>query len=145
GIGMARLCEDARLGGDLDDLAQIHDGDAMGDEFNDAEVVRNREIGNAEIALQIAEEIEDLRLHRYVERRNGLVADDDIGVEGQSPGNADALALTTGKLVRKIVGLVGTETDALHEFGDARLALGGGPDMVDVERRANDVLYPLPR
>ena len=47
--------------------------------------------------------------------------------------------------MRKIVGLVGTETDALHEFGDARLALGGGPDMVDVERRANDVLYPLPR
>ena len=47
----------------------------------------------AELALQLVEELEDLRLHRHVERRDRLVADEHLGVERDATGDADALTL----------------------------------------------------
>ena len=45
------------------------------------------------LALQVAEEVDDRRLHGDIERRHRLVADDEVGLHRQRPGDADALAL----------------------------------------------------
>ena len=37
----------------------------------------------------------------------GLVADDELGLDRQSAGNADALLLTAGELVGETVGVLG--------------------------------------
>jgi hypothetical protein len=53
---------------ELDDLPQIHDGDPVGYVTHDAEVVCDEDVGQAEVGLQVAEEIEDLCLNGDIER-----------------------------------------------------------------------------
>ena len=49
---------------------------------------------------QIGEQVEHLRLHRNVERRDRLVGDDDIGRRQDRARDADPLALTAAQFVR---------------------------------------------
>ena len=49
---------------------------------------------------QLGHELEDLRLHRHVERRRRLVEHDDGGVHRQRAGDGDPLGLAAGQLVR---------------------------------------------
>ena len=128
-IGVAGIVEDLRAGAHLDDLAEIHDGDAVADLLDHRHVVRDEEIGDAEFVLQFAQEVEHARLHRDVERRDALVGDDDLRRERQGPGDADALALAAGKFVRVALHLLGRQADPLEEIGDAvaELAAAGEP------------------
>ena len=77
------------------------------DMAHDAEVMRDEEVGQAELVLQILEQIDDLRLHGDVERRDRLVGDDQLGLHRQCTGDADALALPAGELVRETVVVLG--------------------------------------
>ena len=60
------------------------------------------------------EQVQDLALDRDVERRHGLVADDEVRVERQRAGDADALALAAGELVRVATDVARVEADALE-------------------------------
>ena len=65
---------DHRLGrADLDEAAGIHDGDAVGDLDGDTHVVRDEDDGHAQLLLQLAQQQDDLDLHRHVERCGRLV------------------------------------------------------------------------
>ncbi len=55
---------------DLDDAAEVHHRDARRDVLDDREVVRDEEVREAEAALQVLQQVDDLRLHRHVERRH---------------------------------------------------------------------------
>ena len=46
------------------------------------------------------QKVDDLRLDRNIERRNRLVANDELGLRGERAGDADALPLAAGELVR---------------------------------------------
>ena len=81
---------------------------------DDVQVVRDEDVRQVEVALQVLQEVEDLRLHRHVERRNRLVADDELRVDRESARDADALALTARELVREAVVVLGVETDDLE-------------------------------
>ena len=73
--------EEQLLGvGDLDQLADVHHRDAVADVLDDAQVVGDEQVGQAELVLQVLEQVEDLRLDRDVERRDRLVADDQLRV-----------------------------------------------------------------
>ena len=52
------------------------------------------------LALQVLEQLEDLRLHGDVERRRRLVGDQEIGIVGERHGDHHALALAARQLVR---------------------------------------------
>jgi hypothetical protein len=84
----------------LHDLAALHDADEVGHHAHDGEVVRDEQVGETELGLQLGEELQDLILHEHVERRDRLVEDDDVGLECERPRDRDALALATGQLVR---------------------------------------------
>lgn len=64
---MLRVFEKGTGLGQLDDFPRIHHRDAVADVADDAEIVRDEEIGEAELLLQIGEQIDDLRLHGDVE------------------------------------------------------------------------------
>ena len=64
------------------------------------EVVGDEDVGDAELALQALQQVDDLRLHRDVERRDRLVADDQRGLDRERAGDRDALALAARELVR---------------------------------------------
>src|SRR5208282_4384262 len=78
---------------------------------DDRDVVGDEQIGEAELLLQITQQVDDLRLYRYVECGNRLVADDEAGVERQCPGDADALALSAGEFVRIAIERLGAQPD----------------------------------
>ena len=57
-----------------------------------------KRIGQVVLPLQVLQQVEDLRLHRDVERGDDLVAHQQLGLEHQGPGDADALALAAREL-----------------------------------------------
>ena len=83
--------------GEFNDFADIHDGDAVGDVLNDAEVVRDEEISQFQLFLQVLQQVENLRLDRDIKGGDRLIGDDQARVRRQGAGNADALALTAGR------------------------------------------------
>ena len=95
----------------LDDLAEVHHRDVVADVLHHRHVVRDEEIGQAELALQPRQQVQDLRADRDVERRHRLVADHQLGVGGQRARDVDALALPARELVRKQVLLLGAQAD----------------------------------
>ena len=73
---------------------EIHDGDAVGQVLDDAEIVGDEKVGEVELRAQVHEQVQDLRLDRHVERCDRFVADQHVGLHRERAGDADALALT---------------------------------------------------
>lgn len=63
GVSVARIFEDLRACSHLDNLTEIHHRHAVADLFDHRHVVGDEEIGDAELRLQLLEEVEDERLH----------------------------------------------------------------------------------
>ena len=70
---------------ELDDVAEIHHRDAVGDVADDGEVVGDEEVGQPELVLEFAHRVQHLGLDRDVERARGFVTDDEVRVDGQGP------------------------------------------------------------
>ena len=90
--------------------------------------------------LHVLEQIEDLGADRDVERRHRLVADHQLRLEDQRAGDADALALAAGELVRQAAhDQVGIEPDRRQHLAHPPLALGAVGDAGDDQRLGDDV------
>ena len=101
-------------GGELDDLAEVHHRDAVGDVADDGEVVGDEEVGEVELLLQLHEQVQDLGLDRHVERGDRLVRDDELRLQHERAGKADALALPAAELVRVALRRLAAEPDAVE-------------------------------
>src|SRR6478735_6495167 len=129
----------------LDDLAEVHHRDPVADVAHHREVVADEDVGEPELALQVVEQVDHLSLDRDVEGLDRFVADDDLWLERQGTGHADALPLTAGELRREAVVVLGVEADELHQLlHPAPLSLRV-VDLVDLERVADDRAHPTPR
>ena len=81
--------------------------------------------------------------HGRVERREGLVQQDDLGPDGQRPGEGDPLLLSAGELMR-IAPAIPRQPDQLEELVDPAAAIGApgqpegdvAPDTEVREQRA---------
>ncbi len=85
--------------------------------------MRDEQVRQPELLLQIFEQIDDLRLNRDVERGDRLVGDDEFRTDRERPRDADALALAAGKFVRIAVCVIGLQTDHLQQILDALFGL----------------------
>jgi len=101
---MARAQENFARRALLDKTAGVEHGDAFSDLGDDAEVVRDEEKAKAKLAAKFVEQLEDLLLHGDVERRGGLVGDEQPGARGQGHGDHGALAEAPRKLMRELSG-----------------------------------------
>ena len=99
-VGHDRLRVELLRRRELDDLAQVHHGDPVRDVAHDAQVVRDEQVREAELVLEVVEQVDDLRLDRDVERGDRLVEQDQPRLERERAGDADPLALAAGELVR---------------------------------------------
>ena len=99
-VRVHRSLVELRVLRELDDAAEVHDGDPVADVAHHGEVVGDEQVGEAELPLQLLQEVDDLRADGDVEGADGLVADDEVGLHRQRPGDADALALAAAELVR---------------------------------------------
>ena len=123
------------------DLAEVHDRDPVGDVANDREVVRDEEVGEAEVVLEPGEQVDDLGLDRDVERRDRLVEDDQLRVEREGARDADPLPLPAGELVREAVRVLRAEPDRPQELLDATPPFLPAVEPVDPERLADDLAH----
>ena len=109
---------------DLADLAEVHHNDAIGHVLDDREIVADEQQREAVAGLHVLQNVEDLGLHRHVERGHRLVADQHLRIEGERTSDTDALALTTGELVRAAFAEFRVDPDRDHQFLDAFLRPG---------------------
>ena len=103
GVGMLRHREQFIDRRALDDLAGIHHRDLVADFGDHAEIVGDQDDRGAARGLQLAHQIEDLRLQGDVERGGRLVRDQEPGIAGQRHRDHDALAHAARQLVRIFV------------------------------------------
>ncbi len=99
-VGMAGAGEQVRHRGLLDEPAQVHHERPVADVLHDGQVVGDEHDGDAQLLLQPGQQVEDLRLDRHVERRRGLVRDDETWLQGECGGDAHPLPLAARQLVR---------------------------------------------
>ena len=111
-IGVQRPPENLLDRRDLHRPAEIHHHHVVGDEAHDREIVADEDVGEAELLLQVGEQVQDLRLDRDVERRDRLVEHDDFRLQHQRAGDGDALPLAAGEHVRIAPVMLRPEADA---------------------------------
>ena len=134
--------EDCRRVAARHDLALEHDHDLVGDALHRAEIVGDEEIGDAQLVLQPLQEPKDFLADQLIERGGHLVADDEIGLGGERPGDRHALLLPAGQFA----GLAGDEVlgqihlpeqleDALAHFVPRAVEIEGDRPADHVEQR----------
>ncbi len=86
---MQRLLEEVLCPSHLDETARIHHRNALAGLRHHPHVVRDEDDRQAKLPAQFGQELEDLVLHRHVERRRRLIRQDNLGEQ------ASAVAITT--------------------------------------------------
>ena len=90
-VGMARAAEHLLAAAFLDETPGVHHGDAIRELVHHAEIVRDQQDRGAELALEVAHQLEDLRLDRDVERGGRLVGDQQLRPQRQRHRDHHAL------------------------------------------------------
>jgi hypothetical protein len=123
----------------LDHPAAIHHRDAVGHLGDHAKVVSNQQQRQIEAGLQLANELQHLRLDGDVERRRRLVGDDERRPAGEGDGDHHALPHAPGKLVRVVADAFGGvgNADRLQQLDGAEARVVATGNAVDGERFGN--------
>ena len=100
GVRVFGATQDLVPGALLDDSTPVHDRDPVREHVDDREVVTDEQARELQALLQLLQQVEESGLHRDVERARRLVRDEQFRGERECPGDADALALAAGELVR---------------------------------------------
>ena len=120
---MLRLGEQLRGVGDLDDAAVRHYSDPIGHVLDDRQVVRDEQVAQVKTLLEVAQQVQDLRLDRHVERGHRLVSDDEHGAGRDRTGDTNPLPLSPAEPRRQLVEMTGVETDQVDQLPDPAVDL----------------------
>ncbi len=96
GVGVLGRVEDPGRGSVFDLFAADHDDDTVGDLGDDAHVVRDEKHRHVHLVLKGADQLENLRLDRHVERRRRLVGDQQARFARQRHRDHHALSHAAG-------------------------------------------------
>jgi len=99
GIGIRRVVENRVDGALLDNFSLLHHRHPIGDPSNHAQVMTDKQHRHAKAALQVRQQIQDLSLNGDVQRRGGLIGDQQAGTVGDGHGNHHPLTLPPGELM----------------------------------------------
>nr|WP_255515049.1 hypothetical protein [Quadrisphaera sp. INWT6] len=129
--------EQVDQGAVLDDPTGLETGHGVGHRDHGVHLVGDEQDGELEVVAELLEQPDDARGGLRVEARGRLVGQQHARAQREGAGDADALALAAGQLVRVAVGLVG-QADPLEQLDHARPALSG--HHAEVPERQLDVL-----
>ena len=118
-IGVERRREDGAGGADLEQLAAKQDADTIGERPHHGEIVSDEQHRDAVLGAQALQKVEDAGLHRDVERREDLVAQQQRRARSERPGDRDPLALAARELVGVARGIGGIQPHVLEQRRDA--------------------------
>ncbi len=80
-------------------MAGVHDQNAVRNTGDNAQVVGDEHHRCMQIFAECTDQIQDLRLHRHIERRRGFVGDEHLGIGCDRDSNHHPLSHTTTKFV----------------------------------------------
>src|SRR5436190_16685668 len=123
GVWMLWISEQRAFVRELNDFAEIHDRDAMTDVLDHGKIVRDKQVRELHLVLEIHQQIDDLRLYRHVECGYGLVAHNKLGPQRERPRDPQPLPLSAGKFVGVLNHLIGTQTYFMEQRRNTRLDL----------------------
>ena len=83
----------------FDQTTGVHHSDAARHLRHNRKIVRDEQHRQRKFLAQLAEQVEDLRLNRYIERCRGLIGDQQRRPVDHGHGNHHALALASGELM----------------------------------------------
>jgi hypothetical protein len=105
----------------------------MGDPAYDREIVSDEQIGDAEVFLQAAEQVDDLRLYADVERADWFITDDESGLGSEGSSDGDALSLPTTQFMWMPASEIVWKSDKLKELAYALAPSADVAQSVDTE------------
>ena len=98
---MLRVLHDSGHNALLDQHAFFHHRHTVGKAAHQIEVVGNHQHSHAGLTLKVGQQIQNLAAQRHIQRRGGLIGQQQPGATAQCHGNHRALALPAAELVRK--------------------------------------------
>lgn len=131
---MARISEDLRLASLLDTAPQVHHHHLVGDMFLHRQIVRDEDIGEPQLLLQIHHQVQNLSPYRDIKRRYRLIGDHHIGIEHQATRNGDTLALAAGEHMWIAIVMLRLQADPRHHRQRPFAALRRRERRVDHQR-----------
>ena len=90
--------EDLLHGAALHQVAVVQNGHVGADLLDDLHVVGDDDHGNAQPVVDVLDQPQNVPGGLGVQGRGGLVAEEQLRVRGQGPGDGDALLLAAGEL-----------------------------------------------
>jgi len=118
----------------LDDLSQVHDRHPIAHVLHHRQVMGDEEVREAELLLEILEQVDHLRLDRQGQGGHRFVTNDEVGLDIQRTRDSDPLSLASTELVRVEVGVLGSQSDDLQQLTDPpRAGRSGLGKAVDLE------------
>ena len=123
---MHRVRVDVTAGHFLDQLPQIHHDHLITEMFDYFEVVADEHQREAELFPKVHQQIEHLRLHRHVQRRNWFIGNDELRFHRQRPRDIQSLPLAAGKFMRKTISNFRAQLHRFEEFIDVFVRSRGG-------------------
>ena len=106
----------------LHHFSVLHHGDLVGDGADDVHLVRDHHDGDAQFLVDPAQHAEHLLGGLGVQGGGGLVGKQERRVACQRSGDAHALLLAAGELLRVVLAAL-AQADEVEQLGDAALAL----------------------
>ena len=99
-VRMEWAAEQHFAGTGFHDAPPVHDRHSRAEEADDREIVGDEEVRKVVLPLELAQEVQHLRLDRDVEGRDRLVEHDEARRGRERAGHGDALTLAAGHLRR---------------------------------------------
>ena len=101
----------------------------------------DKQIRRTKLVLKFLEQVQNLGLNGNIQSGNGLVADDQLGLQSERAGDADTLTLTARELVRIAVDVLGVQADDVQQLADALNALLLGTHAMNGHGLGDDLAY----
>ena len=136
---MLRREEDAVRRAEFHQRTQVHHRHAIGYVAHHRQIVGDEQQRQAQRLLELVEQVHHLRLHRHVQRRDGFVADHELRFQHQCPGDADALPLPAGELVRIARHVVRVQPHPAQPLADLLADVRSGQAAVQLQPLADDL------
>lgn len=137
---MARGTAEVPGGTGFNNFSEVHDKHALADVFDQSEIVRDEEIREVMLLLEIGKEVDDLGLDRDVQSTDRFITDNELWLNSESASNADALALAAAEFMRITSDVRGIEADVGKKLFNASETDGLRVDeMMNIKRFADDI------
>lgn len=123
----------------FDNLTVIHNRYPITDIAHHREIMADKQEGQLTGGVQFAEQLQDFSLNGNIERRDRLVGHEQIRIQCECPGNADALALPATEFVWIAKSKIGFQTnrfkESSHHFKPFRPRSAYAVDGQDIDYR----------